>query len=602
MDTLVARAPVSDPDRRPGALASSVPNSGGAASAPEPSALEVLDLEVRAWVGKGGAGPLSYSMASAFFDWCWHIAQAPGLQLSLTLRAQRMAADVATSFVAAGTKGIAKSVLPDPKRRFQDPAWNDLPFAILRDWYLALETLSLQAAIEVPGVAPENKRRVAFLMQQALDALSPLNHPLLNPAILQRTASERGMNLVRGALRFADDHTSRLGQAKSFEFQVGRDIAATPGYVVYRNELFELIQYSPTTTKVQREPVLIVPAWIMKYYILDLAPQHSLIRHLVADGHTVFTISWKNPDASDRDLTFDDYRRRGVLAALDVIAAIAPGVRVHAAGYCLGGTLLAITAAIMARENDDRLASMTMLAAQTDFSEAGDLMLFVDESQVSTLEAMMWHNGYLDGNQMAAAFRLLKSSDLIWSSTIRSYVLGEHDPLSDLTAWNADKTRMPYRMHSQYLRALFLENRLSAGRYAVDGKVVALKDIEVPIFAVGTESDHIAPWRSVYKISLFTQTDLTFVLTNGGHNAGIVSEPGHAHRHYRIGMRSPETHYTSPDAWYTQTPPKEGSWWLAWFEFLSARSTGLVTARAPGAAEAGYPCLRPAPGSYVFQS
>jgi polyhydroxyalkanoate synthase subunit PhaC len=337
---------------------------------------------------------------------------------------------------------------------------------------------------------------------------------------------------------------------------------------------------------VQAEPVLIVPAWIMKYYILDLSPGNSLIRWLVGQGHTVFCISWRNPGAEQAELSLEDYRTKGILQALDVINEIVPGRKVHANGYCLGGTLLAIAAATMARDRDDRLASVTLMAAQVDFAEAGELLLFLDESQVAFLEDLMWSVGYLDRPQMSGAFAAIRSEDLIWSRAVRRYFLGEPDLPTDMSVWVNDTTRMPARMHSEYLRGIFLENRITAGRFAVEGKVIALKDIAVPMFVVATESDHIAPWRSVYKTALFTDCDLTFVLTKGGHNGGILSEPGHPRRHYRIGHRAAGAHYVGADTWLASQDPKPGSWWPEWADWLSEHGSDLVPPPPIGAPRA----------------
>jgi polyhydroxyalkanoate synthase len=385
------------------------------------------------------------------------------------------------------------------------------------------------------------------------------------------------------------------------KFRVGKEVAITPGKVVYRNRLIELIQYAPTTESVYPQPILFVPAWIMKYYTLDLSPDNSMVKYLVDQGHTVFMISWKNPTEQGRDLGMEDYLDHGVRRALEAVRTIVPQQPVHTVGYCIGGTLLAIAAAALGRDGSDWLKSMTLFAAQTDFTEAGELMLFIDQSQVAYLEDLMWDQGYLDTRQMAGAFQLLRSNDLIWSRIVHDYLMGERRPMTDLMAWNADATRMPYRMHSEYLRRLFLGNDLAEGRYDVGGKPAALTDIRVPIFAVGAETDHVAPWKSVYKINLLSDTDVTFLLTSGGHNAGIISEPGHPRRHHRIATKRESDPYMAPEEWFSTTKEREGSWWPTWQAWLAEHSGEQVKPPGAGKTKAGYPPLCAAPGTYVLQ-
>jgi len=447
-------------------------------------------------------------------------------------------------------------------------------------------------------VSRHHEQVVQFTGRQILDILSPSNCLWTNPDLLATTMREGGRNLLQGAANLAEDWQLAVAGKPPVgveRFRPGHEVAVTPGTVTWRNELIELIQYAPATEAVHPEPVLIVPAWIMKYYILDLSPHNSMIRYLVSQGHTVFAISWRNPDAEQSGLGFDEYRRLGVAAALDAIAEICPDQRVHGVGYCLGGTLLAVAAAAMARDRDDRLASMTLLAAQVDFTEAGELTLFIDESQVQFLEDIMWEQGYLDARQMAGAFQLLRSNDLIWSRILREYLLGERAGMTDLMAWNADSTRMPYRMHSEYLRGLFLRNDLARGRVEVGGRPVNLADIRVPIFAVGTKRDHVAPWRSVHKICVHPATDVTFVLTSGGHNAGIVSEPGHRGRHFRVQSKPRGAPYVDPDSWLATAESEDGSWWPTWQGWLADLSASPAEPPPTG------PALCPAPGTYVLQ-
>lgn len=566
---------------------------------------EQFDRLIRSATAKATLGLSPHAMGAAWFDWGLHLAQAPGRQLDLLTAAAVFQTRLAHYFVAhsAGSADEAPFRPRPGDHRFDAPAWQNPPASYLVQSYLAMEEWWSLATSPIRGMQPKHSDRVAFMVRQMLDVVSPTNNIITNPVIAERTLREGGQNLWRGlANQLEDLGTEISGGAPrgARQFKVGRDLAATPGTVVFRCELFELIQYRAATAQVRREPLLVVPAWIMKYYILDLRPANSLVRYLVEAGHTVYMMSWLNPGPKDRDIALDDYRK-AVNTAIDAIASATDDARVHLAGYCLGGTIAAIAAATMARDGDDRIASLSLLAAQTDFSEAGELMLFVDESQVAFLEDMMWAQGVLRGRQMTGAFHLLRSNDLVWSRIIEDYVLGQRNGVFDIQAWSQDTTRMPYHMHSQYLRGLFLENRLTAGRFAVNGRVVALKDIEVPMFVVGTESDHIAPWRSVYKAHLFTDNELTFVLTNAGHNAGIVSEPGHHNRYFRSALRRPKDLYRDPETWFTQTPVQEGSWWPAWANWLGERSSGLVAARADDVPAGQLAPIAPAPGTYVLK-
>lgn len=567
---------------------------------------ETLDRAAVAAIAQATHGLSPATVWQAFSDWGLHLALSPGKQLQLAAKIGRKLARIGDYTIRSASGPSAEPAIePLPQdRRFADAAWRQPPFNLVAQAFLLNQQWWHAATTGVAGVTRHHEDMVAFVVRQLLDVVAPTNFIATNPVLQKKILETGGQCLIAGAKLLLEDMQRTIGgepPVGSEAFEVGKDVAVTPGKVVYRNELIELIQYLPTTDKVRPEPILIVPAWIMKYYILDLSPENSLIRWLVGQGYTVFCISWHNPGSTDRNLDMESYRRLGPMAAIDAVTTITGASAIHGVGYCIGGTLLAIAAAAMAGDEDERLATVTLFAAQTEFSEPGELGLFIDEAQLNLLENMMWSRGYLDSGQMGGAFQMLRSNDLVWSRVLNTYLMGEREPMSDLMAWNADGTRMPYTMHSQYLRRLFLDDDLAEGRYKVDGRTISLSALRRPMFVVGTERDHVAPWRSVHKIHMLSHAEITFALTSGGHNAGIVSEPGHLGRRFHILTRDADGAALDPDDWMAQALVREGSWWIAWDEWLGARSGAQVAPPPIGAPDKQCPVLEDAPGRYVLE-
>ena len=546
------------------------------------------------------------TLAQACFDWMIHLGVAPGKRFQLAAKASRKLIrfmDYAAR--RTGNEDVTPAIEPLPQdHRFDDPAWKQAPYDLVSQAFLLNQQWWHAATTGVPGVTRHHEDILSFTARQLLDMAAPTNCIATNPVLQHKVMETGGQCLVDGFHRFLEDMERQIrGEPPvgTENFPVGDKVATAPGKVVYRNELMELIQYAPTTGTVRPEPILFVPAWIMKYYILDLSPENSMVRWLTDQGFTVFMISWHNPEEKDRDTNLEDYLRAGPLDALDAVCAITGAEAVHGAGYCLGGTLLSIAAAELVHDGDTRLKSLTLFAAQTDFSEPGELGLFIDESQINLLDGAMWSRGYLDSGQMGGAFQMLRSNDLVWSRMLNTYLMGEREEMIDLMAWNADGTRLPYAMHSEYLRRMYLDNELAKGRFRIDGHTVTLSALRQPLFVVGTERDHVAPWRSVHKIHMLTEAEVTFVLANGGHNAGIVSEPGHNQRNYRELARAAGEPAINPDDWMMRAEKHGGSWWPAWAAWLAERSGEPVSPPSMGAPDKGYIPLCDAPGRYVLE-
>lgn len=559
-----------------------------------------FDRPLHAWMSKfwGWLSPSAFLLAYA--DWLLHVANSPEKWQENAYTAVRNAWDFFLYSLSSFEDNACEPCIAarQTDKRFQSESWKKTPFNLYSQSFLLNEKWWDIATTQVRGITQHHENLVNFTTRQILDIFSPSNFPFLNPDVIDMTIKKSGMNFVDGFNNWLEDsirYITKQPPVGTEKFQVGKEVAITPGKIIFKNHLIELIQYTPTTSTVYPEPILIIPAWIMKYYILDLSLNNSMVKYLVDKGHTVFMISWKNPDSQDRDLSMEDYATAGIIAAMDTINHLMPHKKIHAVGYCIGGTLLMIAAAYLAKEKEERLKSISLFAAQIDFKDAGELLLFIDESQLTYLEDVMWEKGYLDGAQMAGAFSMLKSIDLIWSRLILDYLLGERRPLNDLMAWDYDTTRMPYKMHSEYLRKLFLNNDLVEGHYTMNGSTLSLLDINVPIFAVSTLYDHVAPWQSVYKIHYFTETDITFVLTNGGHNSGVVNEPGHPRRNFQISTHQKGVKHPSATEWQKIAPKIEGSWWPAWEKWLVSYSGEKIS---PPSFKT---IISDAPGTYVFQ-
>ncbi len=558
------------------------------------------DELVHAELSKATLGLSPISLSLAYADWAMHLGASPGKQLALMQLAMKLCQETAVqqTVIDSDKSLFAKDT------RFENKAWSTWPFKLLRDSYQANEVWWKEST-EVMGVSKHHAHVMKFFTRQWLDAIAPSNWAISNPEVLANIKDTGGQSLLKGMQQYVEDLKKSSHQRLNAEqplslpldYEVGKDVAITPGKVVYQNNLIELIQYTPSTEKVHPEPVLIVPSCIMKYYILDLSPHNSMVRYLVDEGFTVFMVSWRNPDGEDRDIGMRDYIEMGLLDAIEAVQSVSHVRHLHAMGYCLGGTFLSIAAAALGRrKNPSPLASVTLLAAQTDFSEPGELGVFIDDDQLLTLREEMAKTGYLSGKQMAGSFQFLNSRDLIWSRNMQRYLFGREEVGNDMVSWNKDTTRVPARMHTEYLDSLFLNNALSEGHYRMDGKPIDLMDIQCPLMVVATVRDHISPWKSVYKIHDKTDTDTCFILAAGGHNAGIISEPGHAHRSYQINDMKKGHGVIDPDDWQTQATCEEGSWWTAWSSWLKQHSSTPLKAKGI-ANEASLPN---APGQYVL--
>jgi polyhydroxyalkanoate synthase len=497
--------------------------------------------------------------------------------------------------------GVQSPAIAEPAKgdwRFKDEDWSkNFLFDYIKQSYLIAARHIQQTVANVEGLPPDSEKKVAFFTRQYVDALAPSNFLMTNPQVLRETLASGGQNLVRGLNNLLADIEKgggklRISMTDESAFQLGRNVATSPGKVIYQTDLMQLIQYQPSTSQVYRRPLVIIPPWINKYYILDLREKNSFIRWAVEQGHTVFVLSWVNPDAKLAQKGFDDYMTEGALAALDAVTRVTAQREVNFIGYCLGGTLLGATLGRLAAKGDDRVKSATYFVSLLDFSQPGELGVFIDEEQVANLEKKMNERGYLEGSEMAGTFNLLRANDLVWSFVVNNYLMGKDPFPFDLLYWNADSTRMPARMHSFYLRNMYIKNLLGVpGGIKLGGVPIDLSQVKVPSYFISTVEDHIAPWKTTYKGARYLGGPVRFVLGGSGHIAGIVNPPAAKKYHYWTNDTLPQT----AEEWFASAKQTPGSWWEDWQRWIDELNGGeKVPARIPSNA------IEDAPGSYAM--
>ncbi len=572
--------------------------------------LEELGMAASAWVEPREKGEVNDAYSAPMADMVKTFSKVGEYWLSDPKRAVAAQTELLTGYFGLWSRSMQRmagepedEAKEEPKgkpdKRFSDPDWEANPFFdFLRNAYQLTTGWAERLVTRADGLDERTRHKAEFYLRQVSSALSPANFLLTNPELYKETIAENGENLVRGMHMLAEDIAAgggqlRLRQSDASKFKVGENLALSPGKVVAENEICQIIQYAPATEEVLKRPLLIVPPWINKFYILDLNPKKSFIKWAVEQGHTVFVISWVNPDERHAEKDWDSYAREGIGFALDTVEKTTDSHKVNAIGYCVGGTLLAATLALHAQEKDRRIATVTFFTTQTDFTHAGDLKVFVDEEQISALEAAMKRHGYLEGSQMATAFNMLRASDLIWPYVVNNYLKGKDPMPFDLLYWNSDSTRMPAANHSFYLRNCYLENNLAKGKMKLGGRMLDLKDVMIPVYNLAAREDHIAPARSAYEGSKLFGGDVTYVMSGSGHIAGVVNPP--AAGKYQYWTDGP------PDGafedWVKNATETPGSWWPHWHAWILTHNDKTVPAREPGGGKVNP--IEDAPGSYV---